>query len=109
MSETILHIQEKPEIDDSIKEYDYVEYQPISGSQLNTSGQITITIENTDDFFYPRHSWLLFEGNLVKNANEAVYEDGDAITLTNNAIMYLFTNIRYSLSGIKIERVIEFF
>ena len=70
MSEAILHIQEKPEIDDSIKEYEYVEYQPISGSQLNTSGQITITIENTDDFFYTRHSWLLLEGNLVKNANE---------------------------------------
>ena len=43
-----------------------MEYQPISGSQLNMSGQITVTIENTDDFFYPRHSWLLVEGNLVK-------------------------------------------
>ena len=105
MSEAILHIQEKPEIDDSIKEYEYVEYQPISGSQLNTSGQITITIENTDDFFYPRHSWLLLEGNLVKNVNDAVYQDNDAISLTNNALMYLFTNIRYSLSGIEIESV----
>ena len=105
MSEAILHIQEKPEIDDSIKENEYVEYQPISGSQLNTSGQITITIENTDDFFYPRHSWLLLEGNLIKNANDAVYQDDDAISLTNNAITYLFTNIRYSLSGIEIESV----
>ena len=43
--ESILHIQEKPEVDESITGYEYVEYQPISGSQLNISGQITITTE----------------------------------------------------------------
>ena len=103
--DTILNIQERPDVDDSIKEYGYTEYQPISGSQLNTSGQITITIENTDDFFHPRHSWLLVEGDLVKSAavGDALYQDADLITLTNNAIMYLFTNIKYSLGGMEIE------
>ena len=47
-----------------------MKYQPISGSQVNISGQITVSIENTDDFFHPRHSWLLVEGNLLK-AGEA--------------------------------------
>ena len=61
------------------------------------SGQITVTIENTDD------SWLLVEGNLVKAADEARYQDADLITLTNNAIMYMFTNIKYSLVGMEIE------
>ena len=103
MSEAILNIQEIFKVDDSIKEYEYVEYQPISGSQLNTSGQITITIENTDDFFYPRHSWLLVEGNLIKAADDQPYVDADLITLTNNSIMYLFTNMRYSLGGMEIE------
>ena len=66
------------------------------------SGQITVTIENTEDFFYPRHSWLLVEGNLVKAAaGEARYQDADLITLTNNAIMYLFTNIKYSVGGME--------
>ena len=81
MAESILNIEERPVVDDSIKEYEYVEYQPISGSQLNTSGQIRITIEHTDDFFYPRNSWLLVEGNLVKSADEGVYADDNAITL----------------------------
>ena len=103
MSESILHIQEKPEVDESIRGYNYVEYQPISGSQINMPGQITITIKNTDDFYYPRHSWLLVEGDLVKLADEARYQDGDLITLTNNAIGYLFTNIKYSLGGMEIE------
>jgi hypothetical protein len=34
-----------------------------------------------------------------------VYADGDAISLTNNALAYLFTNIRYSLNGMEIESV----
>ena len=37
---------------------------------LNISGQITIMIENTDDFTHPRHSWLLVEGDLVKATDE---------------------------------------
>ena len=102
MSQTILNIQEKIEVDDAIKSYEYVEYQPITGSQLNTSGQITITIENTDDFYYPRGSWLLAQGQLVKG-DGTPYADADDITLTNNAIMYLFTNIKYSLGDAEIE------
>ena len=101
--ESIRHIQEKPEVDQSIKGYDYVEYQPISGSQLNMSWQITITIENTDDFFYPRHCCMWVEGNLVKAAGEARYIGAVLITLTNNAIMYLFTNIKCCLGGMEIE------
>ena len=33
--ESILHIQEKTEVYEAIKGYEYVDYQPISGSQLN--------------------------------------------------------------------------
>ena len=101
--EGILNISERLKSDDSIKSYQYAEYQPITGSQLNTSGQITITIENTDDFYHPRHSWLQIEGQLVKAVDEGAYGDEDLITLTNNALMYLFTNIKYSLSDMEIE------
>ena len=43
------------------------------------------------------------EGNLAKAAGEARYIDAVLITLTNNAIMYLFKNIKYSLGGMEIE------
>ena len=102
MAEAILNIQEKLESDDSIKSYEYTEYQPITGSQLNTSGQITITIENTDDFYHPQGSWLLVQGQLLKQ-DGGVYGDADMITLTNNGPMYLFTNIKYSLGDVEIE------
>ena len=77
--------ESKAEVDESIMEYEDVEYQPITGSQLNMSGLITITIENTDDFFHPRHSWLLVEVDLVKAADETqcgdmeIWRDNDHI------------------------------
>ena len=49
MSESIPDIQENTEVDGSIREYEYVEYKPISVSQLNMPGQITITISFTLD------------------------------------------------------------
>ena len=102
MTESILHIQDKPKVDESIREYEYMEYQPISGSQLNTFGWITITVENTDDFQHPRYSWLLVEGDLVKAGNGR-YQDADLIALRNNALVYLFKNISYSFGGMEIE------
>lgn len=102
MLKSILNIQEKPTTDDSIQNYQYVEYQPIVGTQLNTAGQITITIENTDDFYHPHLSYLEIEGRLVKD-DGAVYADADMISLTNNALMYLFSNVKYSLNGTEIE------
>ena len=50
--ESILNIQEKFTIDDSIKSYETYGFQPISGTQYNSAGQITIRIENQDAFFF---------------------------------------------------------
>ena len=99
----ILQIQEKYSEDNSIKSLEPYAFQPISGTQLNGAGQITIRIENQDSFFLPRRSWLQIEGKLVKAAAAAVYADVDDIALTNNGLMYLFDNIKYELSGQEIE------
>ena len=102
---SMLQIQEKYAEDNSIKSLEKYVYQPISGTQLNGAGQITIRIENQDAFFYPRRSSLQIEGKLVKAAADAVYADADLISLTNNGLMYLFDNIKYQLSGQEIESV----
>jgi len=95
----ILNITEKPETDESIKEYEYHSYEPIAGTDLNRPGEIRINIETQDFFTHPSESYLVFDGKLVKNAEDAVYADADVITLTNNAMMHLFSNIKYQLSG----------
>jgi len=99
----ILNITEKPEIDQSIEEYEFHSYEPITGTDLNTPGEIRINIETQDLFTHPSKSYLVFDGKLVKNADDAVYADADVTTLTNNAMMHLFNNIKYQLSGQEIE------
>jgi len=92
----ILNITEKPEIDQSIEEYEYHSYEPITGIDLNRSGEIRINIETQDLFTHPCERCLVFDGKLVKNADDTVYSDNDVITLINNATIHLFSNIRTS-------------
>jgi len=87
----ILQITEKTQIDESVEEYEYHSYEPITSTDLNRPGEIRINIETQDLFTHPSESFLFFDGKLVKNADDAVYVDADVITLTNNAIMHLFT------------------
>lgn len=99
---TILSFTDIPITDESIEEYEYHEYEPITGTNLNNAGEIRINIESQDIFMHPSESYLLVEGRLAK-ANNAAYANGDAITLTNNGIIHLFSNIKYQLSGQEIE------
>ena len=42
----ILKLTETPIIDKSIEEYEYHEYEPITGTNLNNGGDIRISIES---------------------------------------------------------------
>jgi len=66
----ILNITEKPEIDESIEEYEYHSYEPINGTNLNNPCEIRIYIETQDLFTRPSKSYLVFDGKLVKNADD---------------------------------------
>ena len=104
MADAILNFQQKYTECDAIKSYEYNEYQPTSGSNLNISGSITINIENQDEFFHPRRSYLLVEGNLLKE-DGTLYGANDAVALANNGVMHLFSNVKYVLAGQEIECV----
>jgi len=101
----ILNITEKTQIDETVEEYEFHSYEPIAGTNLNNPGEIRINIETQDLFTHPAESYLVFDGKLVKAADDAEYADADVVTLTNNAMMHLFNNIKYQLSGQEIESV----
>ena len=84
----ILQITEDIPVDDSIYDYEYKEYNPITGAPLNR-GSIVITIESQDIYTHPAESFLVVESKLVKDTGE-VYDEDTAVTLINNGIMYLF-------------------
>ena len=98
----ILQITEDIPVDDSIYDYEYKEYNPITGAPLNR-GSIVITIESQDIYTHPAESFLIVEGKLVKNADGGVYDVDTGITLINNGIMYLFSDVRYHLASHEIE------
>ena len=97
----ILQITEDIPVDDSIYEYEYKEYNPIVGTNLNR-GSIVLTIESQDIYTHPAESFLVIEGQLLKDNNND-YVDADNITLINNGMMYLFSDIRFHLSSHEIE------
>ena len=99
IGESILELHETKATDESIKSYEYDEYQPITGTQLNSAGQITITIENQDQFLYLHNSYLLIEGKVLK-ADNTRYADTDLIALTNNGLLYLFSSLKLTNGGI---------
>ena len=103
--ESILDIDEPFIETDAIKSYEYNEYLPTSGSNLNTPGTITIHIECQDEFYHPRRSYLLVEGDVVKENGTRYIDGADDIALTNNGIMHLFSNIKYEIAGQEIESV----
>ena len=102
MNADILRITDPIISDESISEYEHLEYNPIAGTNLNDGGDITITIELQDIFTHPSESFLLIEGELLKNDGTR-YDDGDNITITNNGMIYLFKHIRYDLAEKEIE------
>ena len=98
----ILQITEDIPVDDSIYDYEYKEYNPIAGAPLNR-GSIVITIESQDIYTHPAESFLIVEGKLVKNVDGGFYDADTLITLINNGIMYLFSDVRYHLASHEIE------
>ena len=97
----ILQITEDIPVDDSIYEYEYKEYNPITGTDFNR-GSIVITIESQDIYTHPAESFLVIEGQLLKN-NDNRYLLNDNVALINNGIMYLFSDVRYHLASHEIE------
>ena len=87
---------------ESIEEYEYHEYEPITGTSLNNGGDIRISIESQDVFTHPSESYLMFEGCLTM-ADGTFYANSDEVSLTNNTIMHIFSRIEYHLSNQLIE------
>ena len=104
----ILQITEDIPVDDSIYDYEYKEYNPIAGTNLNR-GSIVLTTEAQDIYTHPAESFLVIEGQLQRtlpdpNRNNSLdYENANIITLINNGMMYLFSDIRYHLASHEIE------
>ena len=61
----IFDIKEALEEDESVVNYQFYQFYPETGTQLNNPRNVTITVNNSDNFYHPAYSWLEFEGQLL--------------------------------------------
>ena len=93
IGEAILELYETNATDESIKSYEYDEYQPIA-----------ITLENQDQFLHLHNSYMLIEVNVLK-ADDTRYAYADLVALTNNGQLHLFTSLKLTLARQEVEHV----
>ena len=108
--EDYLNITDPYRYDDSVRKISEIEKEPPNSVNYNQVGDISITIDPSSNWLLPSKSYLYIEGrvmqydaanvlqNLVKNHLEY-----PTLALTNNAMMYLFSNAKYSLNDYEIE------
>ena len=102
----ILDLTEQPRFDNSIESYQYVTYEPSSQNNLNNrSTPIAIDINADDKYSHPSGSYLYIKGQLVRADNQQTFAADAEITLVNNAVMYLFSNITYEVGGKTMESI----
>jgi len=101
-----LNLLESPVVDNSIEFYQYRKYKSQSPADLDSVGSpIQIDIQSSDVYINPSKSYLLIRGKLVRNDDNTPFAENDEITLVNNAMMYLFSEIRYEINGTIVETI----
>ncbi|XP_050527950.1 uncharacterized protein LOC126898044 [Daktulosphaira vitifoliae] len=77
----------------------YFSYQPFSVSALSNNNEIRICIQQQDVYTLPYNSYLLMDGKL------SGVPTGLDIQLVNNWLAHCFTEIRYLLNLIEVDRL----
>jgi hypothetical protein len=84
----------------------YYQFTPATMQNNNTVGHaIKIDINAQDIYVLPSRSYLSIKGQIRRQDNNNAYGGGAEIALVNNAMMYLFTEIKYDLNATNIEKI----
>jgi len=90
--------------DTSVECDQVLEYEPVTGMNLDSPSEIRIVINQEDLYVQPSKSYLIIEGRLTKN-DGTTYVDADLISIISNGLAYLFKSIRYQLNGQDLEYI----
>ncbi len=105
-NDEMLDITDPIRYDESIIEQNYFEYTPQTQANNNsTSHQIKIDINAQDTYTLPSKSYISIKGQIRRADNNNPYVAGNDITLINNAMMYLFSSVKYELGSTTIESI----
>ncbi|CAH1099546.1 unnamed protein product [Psylliodes chrysocephalus] len=97
----ILNVTTHPFNDTSIEECQFHNYQPFIPGKLNYNDEIRIPIQELDSYTLPSQSFLYIEGKLLTDSGNVPTK----LKFINNAIAFLFRELRYELNGVVIDSV----
>lgn len=97
--DNILNINSGTSYDNSITKLEYHSYSPFLNS-FNNNDEIRISIQQQDLYVLPSQSYIYIEGAIAK----ADHITSPTAKLVNNAVAFLFDEIRYELNGVEIDR-----
>lgn len=103
MSHQILNIKSGGEYDESITSIQHHIYNPYTNS-YNNSDEIRISIQQQDLYVFPHDSYIYIEGTITANIPDGAANNALVVpNFINNAIAFLFDEIRYEMNGIQID------
>lgn len=100
MEEEIVNIQSPIIFDESITHCEIHAHKPYASSTFNNNDEIRIAVQHQDLYLLPSKSSIHICGKLTKDTGAAL----TATSLVNNAICFLFDEIRYELNAVEIDR-----
>ena len=102
MASGILSVEQQPFFEDSITHFSFHSHAPYATTRYGNNNEIRVPIQQQDVFTLPSESFLYIEGKLVKNPSVAA-DPALNVELVNNAIAFLFEEIRYELAGVVVD------
>ncbi|XP_076659501.1 uncharacterized protein LOC143362886 [Halictus rubicundus] len=101
MFEDILGISKASIFDNRITKIELHSYNPYSNTTFGNNDEIRISIQQQDLYTLPCRSFLYVEGKLELPTGESRI---DTASLDNNAVPFMFEELRYELNGVEIDR-----
>lgn len=95
----ILDIKHGPVFDETLWEKEYHTHHPYASSKLQNNDEIRIPIQQQDAYTLPCESYLYIEGRVGKKDGK----EGTTVPFINNAMSYLFEELRYEISGVLVD------
>lgn len=103
MDDSYLDVTEGYVDDCKITQMQYHSFLPYSNTALSKNDEIRICIQNMDSYTLPCHSYIYIEGvvNIPTDATTGIGK----YSFTNNALAFLFSEMRYEINGVEIQKL----
>lgn len=100
MDEAYLDVSAGYVDDCKITQMQYHSFLPYSSTAMSNNDEIRISIQNMDAYTLPCESYIYIEGKINKPT-----EITDKYYFTNNGLAFLFSEMRYELNGVEIQKL----